>query len=92
MTPDWIIYGQQIDVSNEWHAVSDPKNERGENCIGYFWDIEGKTVDERHECHTVTDWELRGISIEDECGTVYRDRDWIMGRYPDMIEQVETRA
>lgn len=53
--------------SDLWQQETDPENERGEVAIAYF--------EEEFHPFTVT---ILGASIEDNSGTIYRDRDWLV--------------
>jgi len=76
-TPDWLRrVDRRIDVSDVWMEQTDPDNERGEVCEALFERVDLRCIDELSHCFDADGMNLIGIAVTDECGTIYRNREW----------------
>ena len=67
--PTWADVHDFVDeeFTDIWAMETDPEGERGEVATAYF--------SEENYPFTVT---ILGAAIEDNSGTIYRDRDWLV--------------
>ncbi len=67
--PKWATAEYTLDITDAWNDIVDPENEDGETVTAHF----RREISDRPDQDTMT---LLGLSIADDSGTIYRDREW----------------
>lgn len=77
--PAWVKQtDRRVDMSDVWMEHTDPENERGEVCEALLVAATIPCYNAREGCYNADGFELIGVAVQDEVGTIYRDREWAL--------------
>jgi len=72
--PAWTLCDMTLDLTDNWMEATDPENEWGEECTGYFDKEPTAAWDGTGDCW-MTGYTLKGLRIDDGGTPAWIDRE-----------------